>query len=249
MQSDRALQVRMRHLLKKQFMALDIARPLLAFESIENIPYTISDGENLHEYCSLTHQGSPQVYIQLSSTERPTQTFDVSPIINQHTSLRDALLLLADHEVIFISTLDQINAYITVNDIQKAPVRMWLFGIITVIEMFITRLIKEAYPEDSWASIISPGRHQKAVELLAERQRRGQTPSLTDCLQLSDKVELIAKSDELRETYDFGSKTTIRKRLKGLESLRNSLAHSQHIENWQDVVLFANSLDKVLKRI
>ncbi len=34
-------------------------------------------------------------------------------------------------------------------DLQKPPVRMWLFGMITIIEMALTRMIEAVYPDGS----------------------------------------------------------------------------------------------------
>ena len=59
-------------------------------------------------------------------------------------------------------------------DIQKPPERMWLFSMITIIEMYLTRLIESHYPGNDWQEIISLGRLEKAKELIAERALRGQ---------------------------------------------------------------------------
>ncbi|MCH2206051.1 MAG: hypothetical protein MK132_09310 [Lentisphaerales bacterium] len=159
------------------------------------------------------------------------------------------MLHLSEHEVIFLKTLGQVNAYVTVEDIQKAPVRMWLFGMITVVEMFFGKAIKDHFSNGEWQELISPGRLEKARFVYDERIRRGQNPDLIDCIQFGDKTAIIAKSAGIRELYDMPSKTALRKNGKLLEELRNSLAHSQYIENWQVVFLFAERIDKVLSRI
>ena len=44
----------------------------------------------------------------------------------------------------------------------------------------------------------------KAVQLLEERQRREQQLDLVDCLQLSDKMTVIAKDEHLCQKYKLG---------------------------------------------
>ena len=72
-------------------------------------------------------------------------------------SLQRVLIKLQYHDVIFFKALGQVISYVTINDIQKAPVRMWLFGMVTVIEMFITQILKEKYDDSLLATAISEG--------------------------------------------------------------------------------------------
>ena len=164
-------------------------------------------------------------------------------------SLQRVLIKLQYHDVIFFKALGQVISYVTINDIQKAPVRMWLFGMVTVIEMFITQILKEKYDDSLLATAISEGRFQKTKELQTERERRGQTVGLIDCLQLRDKIKILAKDQELRDKYDFSSKTQLRKTGKALEELRNNLAHAQTLTNFELIWAFAEKIDNVLKRI
>lgn len=160
------------------------------------------------------------------------------------------MYLLSDKEVVFLKTLGRVNAYVTLDDIQKAPVRMWLFGMLTIIEMFMSRVILAHFEKDEdWTKYVPKGRLAKAQELLDERVRRGQNPPLLECLQYGDKTEIFIKDDGLREQYITESKTTVRKLIKDFQELRNSLAHSQPILNWQSVVHFAQRVDIILTRI
>ena len=53
-------------------------------------------------------------------------------------------------------------------------------------------------PGDSWKQYLSESRLQKAEALLEERKRRNQNLELIDCLQISDKGQIIARNEELR---------------------------------------------------
>ena len=89
------------------------------------------------------------------------------------------------------------------SDLQKALVRMWLFGIVTIIEMRCTELIERHCPTDTWKTFASEARLQKAQSLLGERRRRSQNLQLFGCPQFSDKGQIIARNEEIRKCTIF----------------------------------------------
>ena len=106
---------------------------------------------------------------------------------------------------------------------------MWLFGLISLIEMQLLRIIRDYYPDDSWKHKISEnGRLKKAEDLFEKRRQRNEAIDLADCLQFCDKRDIVLKSDELCRLLGFDSTATC-EQLKSLEDLRNELAHSQDI--------------------
>jgi hypothetical protein len=66
---------------------------------------------------------------------------------------------------------------------------------------------------------------------LAERSRRNQTHQLLDCLQFSDKGQIVARHEGIRKLTIFPSRRQTEEVVKKLEKLRNNLAHSQDIVN------------------
>jgi hypothetical protein len=45
---------------------------------------------------------------------------------------------------------------------------MWLFGMITIVEMFISRTIETKYPQSTWRSELTSERLKKAEDLQNE---------------------------------------------------------------------------------
>jgi hypothetical protein len=131
---------------------------------------------------------------------------------------------------------------------EKPPVRMWLFGTITMIEMRYTRLIGQTCPDESWRQYLSEARLKKAEELFAERRRRQQAISLLDCLQLSDKGQIIARNETIRRFTIFESRNQAEDGIKLLEGLRNNLAHAQDITmtNWPAIERLSHHIDQLL---
>jgi hypothetical protein len=104
---------------------------------------------------------------------------------------------------------------------------MWLFGIVTLIEMRCAELIERYFPDETWKEYVSEARLQKAELLLAERRRRNQAVRLLDCLQFSDKGQIVARTEKLRKMTVFESRRQAEDAIKKLEQLRNHLAHAQ----------------------
>lgn len=116
-------------------------------------------------------------------------------------------------------------------DLQKPPLRMWLFGTITVLDANLTWAIAELYPGDSWQSQITPGRFNKAAELHAERQRRGSECGLLDCLQMKDKADILVRDAASFAVLGLHSRREADRFTSDLEKLRNHLARAQELES------------------
>jgi hypothetical protein len=104
--------------------------------------------------------------------------------------------------------------------------------------MRMAELIDQRFPNDDWKQHVSDGRLQKAAVLLDERRRQSQSIRLVDCLQFSDKGQIVARDEELRRQTVFDSRRSAEAAVKKMERLRNNLAHAQEIpvSDWSTVV-------------
>ena len=136
------------------------------------------------------------------------------------------------------------------DDINKPMVRMWLFGLITIIETRIVQMIQKNYPNDAWQSVLSKERLLKAQQIQEERQRRNQHCNLIDCLQLSDKARIAIEHPQIIELFGFDSKRSARQVIKNLESLRNNLAHAQDIvtHDWAQIARMSQRMNEMSRR-
>ncbi len=159
-------------------------------------------------------------------------------VLKDSDSLLSILKELNRAPFLFVTAFGCVNGIITRADMQKSPVRMWLFGLVTLIEMRCTELIEEHCPANSWKEYLSEARLQKAEDLLAERSRRNQSLQLLDCLQFSDKGQVIARNEAIRKRTVFPSRRQAEEAIKKLEQLRNNLAHSQDIitSDWDTII-------------
>ncbi len=176
------------------------------------------------------------------------QSIEAATTISETASFADVVLGLASSPRLFVRVLGAVGGIITMSDLQKPPVRMWLFGMITLLELRTSRLIELKCPGDSWKQYLSESRLQKAEALLEERKRRNQNLELIDCLQISDKGQIIARNEEIRQLTRMQSRRQTEQVIKMLESLRNNLAHSQDIIScdWETIVELCKDMERVI---
>jgi len=71
---------------------------------------------------------------------------------------------------------------------------------------------------------------------------------LIDCLQLSDKAQILMEKPEVLEFFGFESRKTAKRIVKEFESLRNNLAHAQDIvtHDWAAIARIASRLEEAV---
>ena len=182
---------------------------------------------------------------------RVIRTFAAGEVLPYTAGFHDVLAALAVYPTVFVSSAGSVNAVIDRTDLQSPPVRMWLFGLITILDSFVTRELEARYPDDGWTEELSKGRVAKARELLAERHRRNQSTTLIQCLQFSDKAGILMRDAETRANWGVESKRAGDRLIADLQSLRNNLAHTQDIltYDWDTILRLAQRLDDILARI
>ncbi len=238
---------RNRHQIKlfsEAFTAQDIAEPLRSFDAEQDCAHVARVmRQHAAPIVSIRKDGVIRGYSHLTDIEdgkcldhfRP---FRQGQVIESDASLSDVIHILTLHQFGFITTVGEISGYFSRDDISKPVVRMWLFGILTFIEMELIRTIEEFFPDESWQDKLSAGRLAKAREMQDERARRGQQSKLIDCLQFSDKGQILMQNNEVLSLLGVDSRRTAKKLVREMESLRNNLAHAQDIVtyDWAPIV-------------
>jgi hypothetical protein len=177
--------------------------------------------------------------------------FGPDDLVAEDASLQDVIQSLGVNGRCFVTVLDEVAAVVTLHDLEKPPVRMFLFGMISSLEMVFVRSVELAFPAEAWRAHVAPGRLARAEALQAERRRRGVEARLLDCLQFSDKGQLALRVPGVAASgLDLSRKAALRA-LQELEDLRNNLAHGQEIipRGFPRIVAFSSNLDRLLDRI
>jgi hypothetical protein len=247
----------MKRLFTEGFTVMDIAEPLYSFDAQKNaLDAAQLCREHGTEIIGVRQRGVVSGFairhdLTAGTCGEHMRDFAEDSILSGSSSYRETIFALDRSQYCFVSILGQVVAYVTRADMEKPPVRMWLFGMITIVEMFMTRTIKSKFPNETWQSEISENRLAKARILQEERQRMNQRAALLDCLHLVDKGHILIKDPVLREDSGFGSMREAKRALKAFESLRNNLAHTHDIvtHDWELIVAMAGRLDRIMTRI
>jgi hypothetical protein len=174
--------------------------------------------------------------------------FGSNQVVAEETALRETVIRLGEQPFVFVTSLGAVGGIVTRGDLQKPAVRMWLFGLITLVEHAFGVMIRVRYPDGSWHKHLSEARLRRAERFQAERRRRNESLNLVDCLALSDKGQVLFKDAAIRQQLGMESKSAAREALRNVEKLRNSLSHAHDIvtASWQTIVNLSVGVDNVL---
>jgi len=227
---------RLSHTFSRSLSAVDLAEPLASLD--DNQPVAL--GAALLQARNISVLGVRRAGLvagwagaddlRAGTLGECAHEFRRESVLDEAASLDVVLGALTAAEQVFIEWRGEVAAVITRRDLQKPPLRMWLFGAITVLDANLTWAVSELYPNDSWQPQITPGRLAKAIALRAERQRRGSECALLDCLQVKDKADILVSDSASLAVLGLRSRREADRLTRDIEKLRNHLAHAQELE-------------------
>ena len=251
------VQERLGRLFETAFRVEDIAESLVSFDAERPVSdVTPVLDRTRFRVVGVREDGRIMGYVVAAEIGREAalsellRDFDEDDVVSGDTPLAEAILALDGREWLFVRVLGSVNGIVTWSDLQKPPVRMWLFGVITLIEMAFTRLIETLFPNDEWTKLLSPARRKKAEDFHRERLRRSaHALRLIDCVQFSDKGQILAKDDVARRIIGFPSRKRGEQSVKAIVSLRDKLAHAQDIvtHDGSSIIELARHLGRILE--
>jgi hypothetical protein len=156
------------------------------------------------------------------------EAFNSSHLISDSTPIPELYAELLEHKYLFVLSGAKIHGIVTLSDLNKPPNRIYVFGIISLLEMHLTYWINKCFPDEQWLRMISENRLEMARQLFEEKSAKNQELDLVNCLQFSDKKMIVAKSSALRSKLSIGNRKSVLDKLKHAEAVRNNIAHSQN---------------------
>jgi len=127
---------------------------------------------------------------------------------------------------------------------------MLLFGLVTLLEMQLLRLIGVYYPHDSWQKCLRNHRLEDAIKL-RDRRPIKEVLNLVNYLQFCDKRQIILSSSTARQHLGFTSVKSGARLLKAAEYLRDKLAHAQDLvagSSWPEIIDLAQEIERLIER-
>lgn len=244
-----------RRMFFETFSVHDIARPLLSFDDQTSCQIVLEALENRgFDVAIVTQSGEYAGYVRRDELkdgicQKAMRVLSAGQMIEANAPISEAVNVLTLYDIGFVTLFDEIGAVISREDMNKPAAKMWLFGIITMMEAEITDLIGKSFDEEEWIAFITPARAEKARMLLLERKRLKQSATLLDCLQFSDKGQIVFEIEGFLQSVGYATKSAAKRSLRDLESLRNNLAHSQNItdHDWAPIARLTKTFEEALR--
>ena len=157
-------------------------------------------------------------------------------LVSADEPLAEFIKVVADKRARLVVSGANINAIVTRSDLQKLPVRLLAFALITHLERTMAELIQLYCPEvDTWLNMLADDRRQGVLKKLKDYGQNHLDPSPIEFTEFCDKRDLT------RELCGFGQ--AFLRDLKRIEKLRNALAHAgSYAENEAELKKFVDTI-------
>ena len=183
---------------------------------------------------------------------------DPGTLVTDAMPLAEAGALVARRRRVFVLEGNKVTSIVTRADLQKAPVRMMIFGVITVLEMHLTEVLRREWPGgDTWRECDSFAPKQvKAIEgAFQQAQKRNDETDVFGCMDLYDKSLLAGETESLFEILKINGPDDLESsELADIRKLRNAVAHGKSLvtsnRSWNKVlhiVVEAQQMSKALE--
>lgn len=242
------------NLLEESFTAYQIAVPLETINSNSD-PSEINQLFNEKNYDVIGYKDGNSIVGYLHKEDIKdkyrVRDFDIKDVIAVNTPLIHSISLLSSRDRLFLIDRSSIKYIITKADLQKAPVRMLFFGLITLFESQLANAINRRYPNNDWKWLLKENRINETEKVYQTKLASNTEIDLLDCTQLADKNSIIVATVEFTNLLPYTSKTKAEKWLRKVEALRNDLAHSQSLHEWfenKEVIKLINEVNDVLPK-
>jgi len=224
-------------IISKDFKLKHIAEKLYCMDSFEMIENVRQEMDNRNfDAIGVCENGQICGYFEkseLTENKRPLGDYkkNIESVLCDNIPLNEALEKLQHDERIFVKDDKGTYSIITRGDLQKLPIRMWLFALISLLEMHLTYIIINQYPKDSWNDYLKDKKGKNYIELeqarkLFEKRKKSNTElNLIDCLSLFGKYRVLYRAKKTEKLLKVKGKE-FNNNMRVFNKLRNNLAHS-----------------------
>lgn len=233
------------HIFKNQITVKSISIPT------KSVPYD--------EAVAICHKNNFDLHLVVESESSEKKVYDrnlgkvravvENEIITESTSLLEVIRILSKNPHLFIKEGHSITSIVTSSDLDSIPVRIWLFGMISLFEILLRQEI--TINQIEWKECITKNRLDQAKGLYFKKRERNEEIDLLSCTQIVDLADIICKSWNyyLTPGFDF-NKNEFKSKLVRLNKLRDEIAHSQKFtSDWKEILEMMDLIDKFGKSV
>ena len=179
------------------------------------------------------------------TVEQHMRPLDGSMLISAGASLKELIPLLGQSPYRLVVTERGVEGIVTPSDLQKLPVRLYVFALITHFEMLMRDIIASHYPNDDDWLLLLPNPLKKKIEKDWEDLKESDlNVSKLECASLSAKSIILEQLLPPEE----GKKLSEEREM--IRDLRHSIAHAgSYANDGQSGQKFIDCHEKILNWI
>ena len=186
-----------------------------------------------------------RLYEKESGVVRPINEQEV---ISESTPLIEAFEILCNEEFLLIKEKRNITKIVTRADLDSIPIRICLYGIISLFEGLLRENIM--FNQIKWENHLNEHRLEEAKKLYRKKSNKNQEISLLNCTQFCDLGTIVKKEWDIYSPLIDDSKSNVDKKFKFIRKLRDSLAHSEKLMyDWNEILDNINFVRKVSEEL
>ena len=144
-----------------------------------------------------------------------------APLVSGAEPLITFMPHMEEHSGFLVVRGCEIDAIVTRSDLQKLPVRIVAFTLIAHLEQLLNQLIRAKRPDNAWLQDLDVKWREKTKEQHSRLEQQNLHLELLEAASLLSKIQVAQ--------VILGPDSTIGDDLKGIEDLRNDLAHARGI--------------------
>jgi|LSQX01.3.fsa_nt_gb hypothetical protein len=172
--------------------------------------------------------GSKEIFLYRKANQS-VQPLSVNDVVSDSTPVFDVLRILQNQSYLFVKEKDKITRIVTRADWDSIPVRIFLFGMISLFEQQIRDFTIEK--EFDWEQDIPTDSLKSAKKHFAKKKKIDQEVRLIDCLYFPDLKYIIQKNyEEFEKKIGPDYLEKVLESLEKLREVRNDLAHSKPLK-------------------
>ena len=224
--------------------------PLTILETMHRRNYDIMPVKENGKFVGYVER---DILVKLKQIEPAIQQINLDIVVSAGTCVHEMIDLFQKSRFFFVNRANDLVGLVTYADLDKIPVRVWLFILICKFEFLLLQLIKNFYEGSLWLNKLTAKRRKKITDLFDEKRKHDIDISLENCLNLGDMIELLESDRKLRSFIGYTSRNSCKRECSGLDVLRNNVMHpsTSLVNNYDGVVLSKrkNRLQQATKRI
>lgn len=244
----------LKRLFEEQITTREIASPLVSFDETADSELVLDImGKHGFDVVGVRRNGlvvgwASKTFVRKGPLNAACVELKPDDMTADNSPLLDCLRGLRDRPWMFVHVLGNVAGIVTRSDLHRPPVKLWLFGLVNLCEMYLTEAIRGTTKESAWRPWIDPERLSDAEDVLRRRRKADEEIELLDCLHLMDKSRIMLQSKELRQACGLAGWEDAGDFFKQMRELRDNLAHAQDLPvgRWDVMVELAEKMERMI---